>query len=1026
MYDYAGYDNVYDATPWDRTKVANIVIEDGVTSIGNYAFDNCRNLKSVTIGKDVVSIGSNAFYRCTSLNSVNIPDKVTSIGTLAFYQCKSLTGVDLPNGLLSIGESAFEECKSLKSIVIPNSVTTVASDAFKYCSSAESVTIGTGLSIIENGVFYGCASLTSVEIPDNITSIGDNAFGFCYSLKSVTFGNNVKTIGGSAFSACSDLESVEIPDSVTMIDRYAFSDCTSLKSVSFGINVSDIRDYAFDRCESLTEITIPTKVKEIKLGIFRGCCSLTSVTIHDNVHTIGSYAFWECTSLPEINIPDSVSRILDRAFIDCSSLVTVSISKNVYEIGESAFSGCASLESINVSDANNHYSSTDGVLFDKYKTVLIQFPSNKAVQSKDGTAVYGIPNDVKKIEELAFENCDSLTGVLIPETVTVIGYGAFENCDSLTSVDIPKSVTEIGLYAFKECESLTSINVSDENLNYKSTDGVLFTKDGSALIQYPSKKVGTTYEIPSGVGWIWSYAFEDCASLSVVSIPDTVGDIAGYAFKGCASLESVVIPNNVTCINAFTFYKCTSLKSVVIPNNVITIDGSAFADCVSLSSVDIPDSVMSIGSYAFAGCTSLKTIKIPKNVTGLSEESFYGCSSLESITLDEGNSAFKLQDGVLYKSNLKEIVCYPNNKPDKSYTIPASVDPDYNDIEIILSGCNNLLNIYVNKYSKYQSVDGCLVYDGKLLVYPAGRDYVKIPQEITDLGKCFSGRNLKSVDLSGNSFEYIEGPVFFNCFNLETVILDENAEKVIKEHALEPYAPLFHFDDLEEHTVEIVASKGFEIPENIRGDVKLVYTTVNYDDTTKKVTVDGSKTDDGKFIASANVPSEAEEVVIDFTSSDANDKTSLTISKEVCDALFTEASTVSFSAKDVTSTVDASIKQNIGNATVFDLSLSVNGEQKHQFGGKVTVVLPYTLKDGESAGDVKAYYIDGSGNITLIGGTYSDGYITFETDHFSYYAVTSQNLISEDGSSNTWIIIVVAIVVIVIVAIVAVFIVRKR
>ena len=193
-----------------------------VTSIGNSAFSDNDELKSVVIPNSVTSIGYHAFNGCSGLTSVVIPNSITSIGTSTFYNCSGLTSVVIPNSVTSIGNSAFRGCDGLTSVVIPNSVTSIG-----------------------NGAFSGCSGLTSVVIGNSVTSIGDGAFNYCDGLTSVVIGNSVTSIGEYAFYYCDGLTSVVIPNSVTSIGEYAFWGCSGLTSIVIGKGITSIGEYAF-------------------------------------------------------------------------------------------------------------------------------------------------------------------------------------------------------------------------------------------------------------------------------------------------------------------------------------------------------------------------------------------------------------------------------------------------------------------------------------------------------------------------------------------------------------------------------------------------------------------------------------------------------------------------------------------------------------------------------------------------------------------------------------------------------------
>ena len=208
-----------------RCSLTSLVIPDGVTSIGDYAFSGCRSLSSVVIPDSVTSIGDWAFNGCKSLADIVIPSSVTSIGDYAFEGCSALTSIVIPNGVTSIGDCAFANCSSLTDIVIPDGVTGIGKFAFDGCSSLSSLVIPDSVSCIGGSAFKNCSSLSSLVIPDSVTSIGNYAFAYCKSLTDIVIPNSITSIGDNAFEGCFSLSNIVIPDSVTCIGKRAFIFC---------------------------------------------------------------------------------------------------------------------------------------------------------------------------------------------------------------------------------------------------------------------------------------------------------------------------------------------------------------------------------------------------------------------------------------------------------------------------------------------------------------------------------------------------------------------------------------------------------------------------------------------------------------------------------------------------------------------------------------------------------------------------------------------------------------------------------
>ena len=345
----------YSATskaPWG-TDITKVIITDGVTNIGSYAFSGCTNLASVEIGNSVEEIGFYAFSNCTRLASIIIPDSATNIGDYAFRGCKNLTSIEIGNSVEEIGFYAFSNCTRLASITIPDSVTSIGSYAFSGCTNLASVEIGNSLEEIGFYAFSNCTRLASIIIPDSVTSIGDYAFSGCTNLESVEISNSVKEIGFYAFSNCTRLASIIIPDSVTSIGDYAFSGCTNLESITISDSVTNIGENAFYNTSYYNNSTNwKNGVLYIGNHLIAAKDTLSGkYTIKSGTKTIATEGFYNCTSLTSINIPDSLTSIGSSAFSGCTGLTSLIISDSIINIGASAFYGCTNLVSVTISDS---------------------------------------------------------------------------------------------------------------------------------------------------------------------------------------------------------------------------------------------------------------------------------------------------------------------------------------------------------------------------------------------------------------------------------------------------------------------------------------------------------------------------------------------------------------------------------------------------------------------------------------------------------------------------------------------------
>ncbi len=330
-----------------------------VTSIGSYAFSNCKSLTLVTIPEGVMSIGEGAFSNCTSLASITVPDSVTSIGRLAFSNTAYYNdSTNWSGSYLYIGKHLVSSSldSNTYTVNIKSGTLTIAGYTFYNCTYLTSATIPAGVRSIGSYAFGNCTRLKWVKIPDSVTRIDDYAFYMCNSLITVhatdltawcsidfsNYASNPVSFAEELYINGELVTDIVFPDSVTGIGDYTFYNCKSLESIEISDSVTSIGAAAFLDCTNLSAVTIPEGVTGIGEYAFSGCTYLASVTIPDSVTNLGNYAFYDCTFLKSATIGSGVASIGDSTFAECLYLESITIPESVTSIGTNAFYKCAS------------------------------------------------------------------------------------------------------------------------------------------------------------------------------------------------------------------------------------------------------------------------------------------------------------------------------------------------------------------------------------------------------------------------------------------------------------------------------------------------------------------------------------------------------------------------------------------------------------------------------------------------------------------------------------------------------------
>lgn len=591
-----------------------------VVAIGDRAFENRTDLRTVMIPDSVTEIEEVAFRGCSNLVNITLSKNLKYMGWGAFGDCIKVTKIEIPKSLEQCGGSnyggPFAECSGLKTVIFENGTTKIASNLFENCIGLEEINIPDTVTVIGDSAFSECVNLSRVHIPDNVTKIEAVAFEGCSNLADVILSKNLKYMGWGAFEDCTKITKIEIPKSLeecgSSADYGPFADCSGLKTVIFEKGITKISGSLFEKCTGLGEISIPDTVTAIGNYAFYKCSNLATVYIPNTVTVIENSAFSNCSNLVNVNIPDSVTTIDGGAFYGCSNLVNVTLSKNLESMGNSAFGNCDKLTEIEIPKS---LTSCD-IFYGSYGPFR-DCDKLKKVKFEEGTTV---------IATMLFHHCTGIEEIEIPDTVTIIKDSAFEECTNLKSIQIPNTVTKIEPEAFYNCTSLTTVNIPD---TVKSIDKSVFS--GCASL--------TEVHLPSTIKEMPVSAFYNCKKLTTINFPSTLTMIGNSAFSGCESLPEAILPSGVEKIESNAFKNCKAMKKAVVPDTVSSIGSSAFYGCEALADITLGSKLKKIESQTFYGCTVLPSIVLPYNVTTIGDSAFVNCTKLTQITVPRNTTS---------------------------------------------------------------------------------------------------------------------------------------------------------------------------------------------------------------------------------------------------------------------------------------------------------------------------------------------------------------------------------------------------
>ena len=773
MYNYdpvyylgSGYEN---APPWYgfRDSIKKVIIGDGVTSVGSYAFASCYNLTSATIGNSVTSIGHSAFSWCGNLKQINFKGSLPEIDSGCFYSVSAIA--EYPAGDTTYENAGTYGAENL--IWVPDD----ASDDFIIASGDCGESITWKLALNGKLTITGTGAMTDYNY-----GISGPWYGKRYFIESVEISEGITSICSYAFSGCSELENINVSP-----ENAAY---TSIEGIVFSKDKKSLVVYPAGKSGAYT---VPDGVTSIVGSAFCSCSGLTSVDIPDGVTSIGENAFNSCSGLTSVDIPDGVTSIGYRAFGGCYNLNTICFNGNkpniennafeydnliaVYPAGNETYSGAGKYGASTlfwVPDNQNYIASgvwgesitwqllTDGTLYLSGTGPMPDFHSGDSSEIpwneyKSNILSVEIGDGITAIGDHVFANYSKIKSVKISSSVQTIGDTAFQYCSKLESITIGNGVQSIGSSAFKYTAYY------NDNSNWE--DGVLYI--GDCLIEAnESKSKSGTFDIKPGTRLIADSAcgdrYNEWQSVKSIVFPDSVEYIGAYAFVNCGYLTSVILPDSVKTVGDFAFDGGV-LKELVLGNGIKSIGNCAFSTYVT--EITLPDSIEHLGGSAFYGL--VEKLNIPKN-----------------------SKYFSTRDGAVFNKDGTELIWSPMIKSGE-YVVPDGVK-SIADYAFYLSSLTSVVlpegleSIGENAFS-YSGIKTVNFPDGIKSIGDRAFDYcsnlttIDLPDSLTFLGQsAFANCSaLKEVKLS-KGITTIPQSAFSGCGGLTEIVIPEGVTDI--------------------------------------------------------------------------------------------------------------------------------------------------------------------------------------------------------------------------------------------------------